>query len=712
MARNSTGVEKMEKEDPAVVTKSLVKNYNEFIDKLSSQSSIHANVEANSYIEESIVKPVAVHATNNDDNISEDGLSLIGTQIGKPVMLDAFTSSICIEPWGRMGFARALIEVEADKNLKEEIIMAVPRLEEEGHNIERIRVKYEWKPPRLVKGQALLLMSFLMFSIASWNIQGNDQKERRVLWNDLGFHNTLVHGMPWILLGDFNVTLNMEDSLTSSSSMTSSMCEFKDCVEHIEVLDICSSGLQFTWNQKPKANQWSTQVNGCYMYQVVQKMKLLKKPLCKLLHEHGNFHERVTKLRVELDAIQIALDKDPYSDTLREEEAVYLMAFNEAKVDEEPFLKQKAKVDWLEVGDSNSAYFHKTIKGHNQRSRIEVIRTADNVELTGPCVPNCFVEHYKEFLGTDDPCIELDSTDLFMKHVSDMSCAHMTRPVTNEEVKKAMFDIGDDKSPGPDGFSSVFFKEGWDTIGNDVCNAVRDFFLKWRISDNSLITQELMRNYHRNSGPPRLWLVLPQIPFPLVLTRTFMVLTLIIQKRGYSLNSCVADLVTNGVWNWPQAWLAKAPDIGSIAAHNITERQDCLQWCDANGTKSRFSVKCAWEALRLGVWRFPGTILFGLLILSLVWDYVRVLADLDNVPPILMDIVATLQAMGKARTARSILGRLILAATTYFIWNERNNRLFNKINRRPEDIRDMIMVTVRLKILTFKFTSNVTRLLQ
>ncbi|GKF84346.1 RNA-directed DNA polymerase, eukaryota, reverse transcriptase zinc-binding domain protein, partial [Tanacetum coccineum] len=37
-----------------------------------------------------------------------------------------------------------------------------------------------------------------------------------------------------------------------------------------------------------------------------------------------------------------------------------------------------------------------------------------------------------------------------------------------------------------------------------------------------------------------------------------------------------------------------------------------------------------------------------------VWDYVRVLADLDNVPPTLMDIVATLQAMGKARTARSI----------------------------------------------------------
>ncbi|GJY07016.1 hypothetical protein Tco_0374070 [Tanacetum coccineum] len=46
-------------------------------------------------------------------------LSLIATQIGKPVMLDAFTSTMCADPWGRMGYARALIEVSAEKELKQ-----------------------------------------------------------------------------------------------------------------------------------------------------------------------------------------------------------------------------------------------------------------------------------------------------------------------------------------------------------------------------------------------------------------------------------------------------------------------------------------------------------------------------------------------------------------------------------------------------------------
>nr|GEX11702.1 hypothetical protein [Tanacetum cinerariifolium] len=51
---------------------------------------------------------------------SEDGLSLLATQIGKPIMLDAFTSSMCVESWGRISFARALIEIDAGVGLKKE----------------------------------------------------------------------------------------------------------------------------------------------------------------------------------------------------------------------------------------------------------------------------------------------------------------------------------------------------------------------------------------------------------------------------------------------------------------------------------------------------------------------------------------------------------------------------------------------------------------
>ncbi|GJU03542.1 cysteine-rich receptor-like protein kinase [Tanacetum coccineum] len=78
---------------------------------------------------------------------SANGLSLIGTQVGKPIMLDAFTSSMCEDPWGRINFARALVEINVDSILKHEVSMAIPMEDGIEYTREVIRVEYEWKPP-------------------------------------------------------------------------------------------------------------------------------------------------------------------------------------------------------------------------------------------------------------------------------------------------------------------------------------------------------------------------------------------------------------------------------------------------------------------------------------------------------------------------------------------------------------------------------------
>ncbi|GKF09071.1 hypothetical protein Tco_0043295, partial [Tanacetum coccineum] len=229
------------------------------------------------------------------------------------------------------------------------------------------------------------------------------------------------------------------------------------------------------------AANWSVQIEGHSMFRLVQRMKNLKKPLRKLLHDQGNLHDRVNKLRTELDEVQKAIDMDPINCNLRDEEAVYLQAFNEAKIDEERFLKQKAKIEWLDVGDSNSSFFHKSIKSRNQRSRIDMIKNAENMEVNGTGVPGVFVAHYENFLGSSTGCDDLDTNGLFVKKVTDSANTSMVAPVTNDEIKRAMFDIGDDKAPGPDGYTSAFFKKGWDVVGQDVCRVVHDFFVNGKL---------------------------------------------------------------------------------------------------------------------------------------------------------------------------------------------------------------------------------------
>ncbi|GJX24650.1 RNA-directed DNA polymerase, eukaryota, reverse transcriptase zinc-binding domain protein [Tanacetum coccineum] len=298
----------------------------------------------------------------------------------------------------------------------------------------------------------------------------NKYNQRRDLWNALCLHKVFVNNRPWCLLGDFNATLHLSESTASSSCIDIAMREFKDCVNNIEVLDVQNTGLQFTWNQKPKGTDgilkkldrvmanmtfvndfagshaifkpyrnsdhspsvlciptatkvkpkpfkffnvlikhdrfkevvneaWNYHVSGFYMFRTVKKLKNLKKPLRKLMIDKGNLHANVERIRGELDTIQTQLDIDPFNIRLREIEAANVVAFNQAVLDEEMFLKQKAKISWLKDGDSNTAYFHKSVKSRVSRSRIDVISNSDGIIFANDKVSDAFVAHYEAFLG-------------------------------------------------------------------------------------------------------------------------------------------------------------------------------------------------------------------------------------------------------------------------------------------------------------------------
>ncbi|KAJ0833348.1 putative RNA-directed DNA polymerase [Helianthus annuus] len=463
---------------------------------------------------------------------------------------------------------------------------------------------------------------------------------RRDLWQSLRVHNGLVHDKPWVIMGDFNSALNIEDKSCGSSSVTSSMREFKECLEEIEVFDINRTGLHYTWSQKPKEgigllkkidrvlgnasfvsaypesvaifkpygisdhcpcvlklfsagkskpkpfkfanflvhkpgfldivkSKWDVHINGVHQFRVIKKLTLMKSSLRVLLFQQGNLHEKVANLRANLEGLQNDIDMDPLNDVLRSQEAAMQKDFQEALLDEERFLKQKSKVEWLRAGDANTAYFHSSLKCKNHFKRIDVISDPNGNIYEGDNVAAAFVSHYEQFLGCAGQISLQPSPDIFTNKLDSDSANHMTRPVTLEEVKSAMFSIGNDKAPGPDGYTAAFFKSSWQIVGSDVSNAVLDFFntgnllkqlnhtlvvlipkvssptritdyrpisccnvifkciskvladrLKGslskivsinqsafvpgrKISDNILLTQELMHNYHRHFGPPR-----------------------------------------------------------------------------------------------------------------------------------------------------------------------------------------------------------------
>nr|GEV80388.1 hypothetical protein [Tanacetum cinerariifolium] len=79
---------------------------------------------------------------------NEDGLSAIATKLGTSLMLNSYTSNMCMQSWGRSSYARVMIKLRVDVELKDSIVVAMPKITREGHYTCNFRVEYEWKPPR------------------------------------------------------------------------------------------------------------------------------------------------------------------------------------------------------------------------------------------------------------------------------------------------------------------------------------------------------------------------------------------------------------------------------------------------------------------------------------------------------------------------------------------------------------------------------------
>ncbi|GKA22234.1 kinase-like domain, phloem protein 2-like protein [Tanacetum coccineum] len=83
---------------------------------------------------------------------SGDGLSVIATKLGTPLMLDSYTSDMCMQSWARSSYARVMIEIQDDVELKDNIVVAMPIIKGEGYYTCNIHAEYEWKPPRCTNG--------------------------------------------------------------------------------------------------------------------------------------------------------------------------------------------------------------------------------------------------------------------------------------------------------------------------------------------------------------------------------------------------------------------------------------------------------------------------------------------------------------------------------------------------------------------------------
>lgn len=141
--------------------------------------------------------------------------------------------------------------------------------------------------------------------------------------------------------------------------------------------------------------------------------------------------------------------------------------------------KQRAKVRWIEEGDSNTHLFHSIASARNRMNRILELKLP-NGERTqdGMAIMQIIQEFLKQkwqnqaITETGWPSLEAH------KEVVEQFAEILDRDVSEEEIGKVVFSLGGNRAPGKDGITASFFKNFWNLVGRQVSDACLDFFYR------------------------------------------------------------------------------------------------------------------------------------------------------------------------------------------------------------------------------------------
>lgn len=242
------------------------------------------------------------------------------------------------------------------------------------------------------------------------------------------------------------------------------------------------------WTEHPEylklvERVWMEVQEGNPMAVLYKKLRNLKRHLKDFNRSYfGDVHAKVDALQTQLAQIQTEiLESNCMSSEIMEKEIAIRVELLEAMDKEEKLLRQKSRVAWLKAGDQNTSFFHKAVKIRNARTSIRVLYTNSGSKLEDiHQIKAEAVNFYQSLLGEKDASVAGTSatqlSSILKKKISQAQQQLLVSPITEEEIKSALFSMGNDKSPGPDGFTVYFYKHAWRIVHKDFFAAVQHYF--------------------------------------------------------------------------------------------------------------------------------------------------------------------------------------------------------------------------------------------
>ncbi|KAL0284293.1 UNVERIFIED_CONTAM: Retrovirus-related Pol polyprotein from type-2 retrotransposable element R2DM [Sesamum angustifolium] len=285
---------------------------------------------------------------------------------------------------------------------------------------------------------------------------------RRSMWEKLLELGQPLN-MPWIILGDFNCVKSPAEKQLGVPPTWYELKDFADCCLALGLHDAQTTGCYYTWYSNSDSNPvWCkldrVLLNNDWLEAGFHCTAHFNPPGCLSDHspDHPDFIptiERQWRLNVE---------GTPQFRLCRKLKALKssLKAFN------------------------NLHYSHISVRAKEADLALQDAQTHLESNPGDVTVRDSLGDLRKKatFLAEAERHFYFQKAKIhFLKQGTETPNSFMIWAVTPAEVKTAVFQISDNKAPGPDGYTSCFFKKAWNIVGDLVCSAVMDFFRSGRM---------------------------------------------------------------------------------------------------------------------------------------------------------------------------------------------------------------------------------------
>lgn len=163
----------------------------------------------------------------------------------------------------------------------------------------------------------------------------------------------------------------------------------------------------------------------------------------------------------------------------KEEEMKLQERYNDTLARIEMFWLQRSRLRWNVEGDANTAFFHATTRSRRRRNAITMIQIDDDRWIVEEKqVRTLFINHYKQIYSCGDNSQHRGLTDLdpltiaALPRVQEGPAEALQRVPSDEEIRLAVFSLGPDKAPGPDGVNARFVQNLWGLLGPTVMGEI------------------------------------------------------------------------------------------------------------------------------------------------------------------------------------------------------------------------------------------------